>query len=111
MTMVSLHVAALPELSVAVHTMTWPLLELSAEIVTEPSALTVQPVHPGGQTQAAATGPWQTSVALAETLSASPLQEDEGDDSAQVIAGGVVSTTVNEQVAVDDRPVSAEVAV
>jgi len=109
--MVSLHVAALPELSVAVHVMTWPLLEKSAATATEPSALTVQPTQPGGQTHEVATVPSQTSLAEAEMSIGWPPQVHDGADIAQVMAGGVVSTTVSEHVAVAVRPVSAEVAV
>jgi len=60
-----LHVAWLPAWSVAVQMMTWPLFAKAEATDTEPSALTVQPLQPGGHAQVTVAAE-QVSVAVAE---------------------------------------------
>jgi hypothetical protein len=91
-TSVSLQVALLPALSVAVQTTTMPLLPSFAAIVRLPSAFTVQPVQPAGQAHATVAAE-QVSVAVADTVKGAPLQASEVADMEQVTVGGVVSTT------------------
>jgi len=93
-TMVSVHEAERPATSVAVQVMTTPLLDSSAAMVTEPSALTVQPVQPGGHAHVGVTGE-HMSVAVAETVSGEPSHVEEAAEMEHVIAGGVWSTTVS----------------
>jgi hypothetical protein len=108
---VSLHVAALPELSLAEHTMICPLLPKSALTVTLPSALTVQPMALAGHAHLAAHVPSQTSEAEAETLIGAEPHGTSLAEMEQVIAGGVVSTTAMVHVLIAVSPVAGEVAV
>jgi hypothetical protein len=90
---VSLHVAVLPAESVAVQIMTTPLLLKSDETDTLPSALTVQPLQPGGQAQATV-AVVQVSEPVAETEMGPDSHAAEAAEMAHWTVGGVVSTTV-----------------
>jgi len=111
MAAVSEHEAWLPAWSVATQVACTPLQSQLVAMDTVPSAFSVQHAVELAGHEHLTVGGVQQSVAAADTLTAGSPQLAEAAEMAQVMDGGVVSTTVNELEQVALRPVEAEVAV